>query len=218
MLNYLTVNTTIEIVCLLIAFICLLKDDSQIWQGFILYLFVTCVAEILGIYIKKQLHQSNAWVYNMSMIFEAIFVSLMYWILFGRYNKSKPIIAGGLILLGVIYIYDIMSHGLFDYNNLTYSVMSILYVFYAMFYYYSLLQDDEYIHLKYSAKFWWVTGTLFFYFGSTVCNLFYNSLLIVITPRHYLTYYIYNALNIILYGCWSYSFICKKWLMTTSEV
>ena len=30
--------------------------------------------------------------------------------------------------------------------------------------------------------------------------------------HQHLTYFIYKTLNVILYSCWSYSFICRKWL------
>jgi hypothetical protein len=72
--------------------------------------------------------------------------------------------------------------------------------------------------LKSSPEFWWVAGVLFFYFAATICNLFEEKLEdIVITSTQNLNYFVFKALNIILYSCWSYAFICRKWLKTSKS-
>ncbi|HTD99131.1 MAG TPA: hypothetical protein VK668_07570 [Mucilaginibacter sp.] len=224
MLNYFTLNTIVEIICFVVALICLVKDKSLAWRSMVLFLFITCVAELMGIHVKRlyladRAHvHPNLWLYNILLIFQAGFISLVFYHLLNKYSNSKPLILSGLALLAVIYIYEIVAHGIFKFNNLTNTVMSVMFVFYSLYYYYHLLKHDAYVNLKYEPAFWWIAGTLFFYFGITACNLFFDKLsTIVITPKHYLTYYIYNTLNIILYGCWSYSFICRKWLTRISE-
>jgi hypothetical protein len=224
MYRYFTFNTVVELICLLIAFLCLIRDKDLVWRSIILFLLITCIAEMLGIYIKwlylaDRVHvHPNVWVYNILMIFQAGFISLMFSALFKKYFNSKLIIISGLALLVTIYTYEICEDGLFKKHNLTTTTMSVLFVAYSLYYFYCLLKDEAYIRLKYYSPFWWVAGLLFFYFGSTACNLFYYKLSVVtVTPKHYLTYYIYNGLNLILYGCWSYSFICRRWLTTTSK-
>jgi hypothetical protein len=57
-----------------------------------------------------------------------------------------------------------------------------------------------------------VTGIFFFYFGTTSCNVFFHHLAPDASDTiKNLTGHIYNAFIFVLYGCWSYSFICKKW-------
>jgi len=236
MLKYLTINTDAEIICLIIALICVRNDKSIAWRSMTLFMFITCVAELLGVYfrslyLKDMAHaHPNGWVYNILIIFQAMYINLMFCHILNSYTNSKPLIICGVALLFVLYTYDLINHysseyrghsdyGIYKYNNLTNTVMSVLFVIYSFYYYYYLIKDKFYENLQTSASFWWVTGILFFYFGSTACNLFYNKLHgIVISPKHYLTYYIYNALNVILYGCWSYSLICRKWISTISKV
>lgn len=217
MLIYFTTSTVSELVCLLFAILCLLKDTSIIWRSMILYLLITCVAELFGKFIAIKTH-NNQWVYNIFLLFEGGFTHLMFSNLFRKYINSKPIIICGFALFLICYIAEMSHHGFFKYNNFTYFFMSILFVLYALYYYYLLLRDNDTIILKYSAEFWWVAGTLFFYFGNTVCNLFNSQLdTLQIFPNYQLAYLIFNVLNIILYGLWSYSFICRKWLATTSK-
>jgi hypothetical protein len=219
MLNLLTVNTVAELTCFLIALICLLKDSSIVWRCMALYLLSTCAAEILGLYVTGPKHLiSNHWVYNCFLTCEIGFTHLMFYYLLSRYINSKPLILTGLALLFLLYIIETFRHSFFVYNNLTFTVMSVLFVVYSLCYYYLLLKDERYVMLKYSAEFWWVAGTLFFYFSNTACNFFGNNLRSVIMPDgHTLNFYIFRALNILLYGCWSYSFICRRWIKVKSE-
>ena len=213
MLNYLTFTTAIEILCFLIALVCLRKDSDQTWNYFSVFLLITCFAELSGIYLKRNHHPHNAWVYNILMVFEAGFVNIMYLKIFKRTVKAKIIIISGIIIFVILYTFELLNHGIVEYNDLTYTVMSVILVIYALFYYYRLMSNDDYIQIGYSAEFWWVTGVLFYYFGETACDLFYDKLQAVyVTPLHTLTYYIYKVLNILLYGCWAYSFICRRWL------
>jgi len=214
MLKYITFNTGAEILCFLIAVICLSGNIKPVWKFFIPYLFITCATEFTGIYLKR-LHHPNQWPYNILLIVQILFNSLVFMHLFNKFIKSKAIITGGLIALFIIYAYDIISHGFFIINELTYSSMCVLFVIYCFYYFYLLLNNDEYIVLKYSANFWWVSGSLLFYFGSTAVNLFREQLTPIVVADHNLTYFINIILDIILYGFWSYSFICKKWLTPT---
>lgn len=225
MVGYFTFNTIVEVACLAIALFCLWRDPGPVYRSMILFLLITVTAEMLGVhfkklYLKDRIHNhSNAWIYNILLIFQAGFTYLFFHSLLSRYSKKyTAFILIALVLLSILYIYEISIDGVFNYHNLTNTVMSIILIFLGLFYYYHLLKDDEYVKLKHSSSFWWVAGTLFFYFGTTACNVFYSKLsAITVTPKHYLTYYIYNALNLILYGCWSYSFICRRWLTTTSK-
>jgi len=217
MYHYFTASTISELICFIFAAICLLKDTSVVWRCMILYLLITCIAEFAGVYVEIK-SRNNQWVYNIFLLFEGGFTILMFGYIFNQFNKSKLIIISGLVLFAILYIYELLSHGFFVYNYLTYKVMSILYVLYSFYYYYLLLNDAGYVRLKYASVFWWVTGTLFFYFGNTAVNLFDKHLAEVkIFGDQYLTYFIYKVLNITLYGCWSYSFICRKLLTLKSK-
>jgi hypothetical protein len=223
MLNYFTINTVAEIICFITALLCLTKDTSFYWRWLILFLLITCIAEITGIYCKRlyladKAHvPSNAWVYNVLIVFQASFFSLIFHHFLSRFFKSKPIIISGLAFLAAVYCYEIFLHGFFVYVELTNTTMSVLLVLYSLYYYFCLIKDDTFVNLKRDANFWWVTGVLFFYFGTTVFNVFYEQLTaIVLATKHDLKYlkYFHSFFNVILYGFWSYAIICRKWMIT----
>jgi hypothetical protein len=215
---YFTLTTVVELSCLIISIICLIKDKDLVWRSMIMYLLLTCIAEFAGIYIIKNTStQNNHWVYNIFLLSEAGFTSLMFSYLLSNYIKGKPLIIIGLTLILSFYIADLINHGFFEYNERTYTEMSIIFVFYSLYFFFLLLKDGRYIDVKYSAPFWWSVGTLFFYFGITAVNVFDARLDNVMLNGHHINFYIFRVLNVILYGCWGYSFICKKWLTTISR-
>ncbi len=224
MFRYLTINISVEIICLLTAFVCLKKNSGKAWLSMIPFLSMICLTEFGGkylkmIYLQDPVHNlPNSWLYNILLIFQALFISLHFKYLIGNYVNSKPLIYCGLALTTMLYIYELYDHGIYKYNNLTNTVLSVQFISYSLYYYYNLLKADSYVNLKFSPGFWWVTGILFFCFGTIIGSLFYYKLSpILISSKVYLTTYIYITLNIILYSCWSYSFICKKWQMSTSK-
>lgn len=218
MLNYFSASTISELICFVIASICLIKDSNVVWRSMVVYLFLTCVTELMGVYFAgPKLSISNHRVYNTYLIFEAGFTHLMFAFLINKYINSKPLIITGFAIFLLIYIWETVYNSGVQFNITSYKVLSVLFVVYSLYYYYLLLKDDHYIHLKYSPEFWWVAGALIFYFTNTACIIFYKPLsTMLLWNGHHLIHYIISALNILLYGCWSYSFICRKWLTPIS--
>jgi len=219
MLQCFTLNTSVEIICFLIALICLHNDAKVEWKLFIVFLFITCITEMAGVHFKKmyladRIHNPpNIWLYNILLLFQICFFSMIFEMLLSKYFNIKIVIFGIGTLLLAIHDYELYEHGIFAYNELTNTVMLVFIVLGSLYYFYLLLKDENYVDLKYAYDFWWVSGILFFYFGTTACNIFFRSL----SPEKiksikHLTYYIYNAFNIILYSSWGYSFICRRWL------
>jgi hypothetical protein len=210
MMHYITINTGTEILCFFIGLICIIKDKSTAWRLLLTFQFITCVAELTGIYVRRQ-HTSNAWVYNVLIVAECGVVSYFFYYLFSPYFKPLKWLLIWIGLFLCVYIYELVFLKQFKYFvDITDSVMSVAFVLASLIYYYLLQKDEAHRALKFSPEFWWVAGTLFFYFGSTVSNIFFQYLAQEDTAFNLTArYIIFNALNILLYSCWSYSFICR---------
>lgn len=213
---YFTINTCSELICFFVATICLYKDKSPAWKWLAFYMLLVCVTEFCGVYIKNQ-DKHNSWVYNILLFFEIGTVLIMLQTIAGKYIKNKTMVIGSAIVLATIYVYDLSLHGIFKRNYYTNIALAIAAVILSLYYFYSLLKDEEYINLKYSAAFWWVFGTFFYYFVDTTLNVFYPVLSKMLIAPNDTFAYIYKAANLILYGCWSYSFICKRTHPITSK-
>ena len=216
--DFITGNTLVEALCLIASVLCFRRHQKKVWRVFPIYLLAMCFTELYGIFLRKN-HHNNQWPYNFLILFDAIFINLVFAQLFKYYFKSSRITLIGLAVLLIVYLFEVQNHGfalIFDtrndlLNNITNNVMSVIFTLYALIYFYMLLKDERYIDLKYSADFWWVTGVLFFYFGSIIIKLFRG------LSHSELPYQIITVLIWIIYGCWIYSFICRRWLTMTLD-
>lgn len=211
MAGYFTINTVSEFVCLLTGLFCLTKDKSWAWRLMFFYMLINCAAEVTGIYIRVQLHHHNYPVYNIALLAECGTVTFFFYYLFKAYKSIRPYVISWLVIFMVMYITELVLNSMNQFLFFTASVMSIVFVLTALYFYYLMLMDEKYMRLSSYAPFWWVNGTLFFYFGSTACNIFFDYLIkdTHIVFGNSIRYLVFSILNIILYGFWSYAFICR---------
>ncbi|NHA04255.1 hypothetical protein G7092_10635 [Mucilaginibacter sp. HC2] len=210
MLKYFTINTVSEFICFGVALFCLFKDKSNAWRFFIVYLLVTCIVEILGIQCRKVWHTSNFMLYNIFVVVECTTISCFFYYLYKQYQYKSMWLIVWLIVFFVCYGAEMVTEKFNSFVFETTTLMSIVFVLASLNYYYLILKDEQFRQLSNYAPFWWVNGVLFFYFGSTACNIFFDYFmedksLISGSVR----YMIFNIIDIILYCCWSYSFICR---------
>ncbi len=207
---YFTINTVTEMICFLMGIIFLFRDKDFGWRLLCLYLLLVCAVEIGGIHLWKVLSKPNYMVYNLLLIFENLMVSYFLFYLIKPYKNrlSWLIVWQGLFL--VCFVVEMTDNQLGGFAFRTVIVMSVAFVVASLYFYYLMLSDDQFIQLWKHAPFWWVNGVLFFYFGSTACNVLFKYFLLDNTHlTASIRYWIFAVLNIILYTCWSYAFICR---------
>ncbi|QJB31805.1 hypothetical protein HF329_10920 [Chitinophaga oryzae] len=208
---YLTFNTVSELICLLAGSFCLYRDKEPAWRLLILYLFLVCCVEFSGIYFRKVLHQSNVPLYNIFLLIEGLAYSLFFYHLLRPYWRVGIWTAVWLLIFFAAFTTEVAITGLKSYANYTASTLAVVVVILCLCYYYCMLHASEYFELGKYAPFWWVNGTLFFYFGSTTTNIFFSFLMTDYGASFSFSirYIILNVLNILLYCCWSYAFLCR---------
>ncbi|PAW93987.1 hypothetical protein CKK33_10965 [Mucilaginibacter sp. MD40] len=208
---YLSINTFTECVCFLAAFVFLRKDKSLAWKMFIPFLLLTCATELGGIYMRHHLRVNNYPIYNIYLLFECGFTSLFFYYLYRPYHYPVKWLITWYAAFLALYLGELIHTNFSGFVSVTASVMSVVFVLASLYYYYLKLKDERFEPLLYSASFWWVSGALFFYFGSTACNNFLDYLAKYesITYNNSIRYIIFNVLDIIMYTFWSYAFICR---------
>jgi hypothetical protein len=212
--------TSAELICFITALVCLFKAKEFYWRLLILFMLITCAVEI-GCIPLKAIYKanpipinSNAWIYNIYIVIQIAVFTTVFYNLIGKYTRRNSLLLTGALVLVLIYVYELLTNkaGIYDYNSIAYSAMSVLFVLYCLYFYYLLLNSHAYTDLKFFPDFWWVTGTLFFFFGATAINLYYQILFEVPLSHRVFISYINDTLIVILYSCWSYAFICKRWI------
>lgn len=203
-----TSSSYIELLCLVFALYFLFKDKSTFWRITIWYMAVVMLTEIVGRYFARTYH-TNLCIYNIYTIFEISFITYGFYTFIKQYANIKHWLIATYAATMIIYTIFTLIYGINVYNAFTISVASVVFVIYGLLYFYLLLRDENYIDLKFHPAFWWVGGTLIFYFGSTLANFFDDIIQQKFLGKYNTRLIIYTTLNLFLYGFWAYSFICR---------
>ncbi|OCX52074.1 hypothetical protein BEL04_11255 [Mucilaginibacter sp. PPCGB 2223] len=207
---YITINTTAEFFCLMVSLFCLYKDKAPVWRAFILFLLITCMVEGIGIYVHHTLRQPNFAVYNVFLPVECFVQNCFFYYLYKPYHSHKKLLVAWLSLFAVFYFSELIILHFKAFTSVTSTLLSVQLILASVYYYYLLLKEEKYRRLSAYAPFWWVNGTICFYFGGVATNVFFSYL--VQYPgvfTHSARYIVFNILNVILYSSWAYSFICR---------
>lgn len=208
--SFFTINTVMELGCLAVATVCLYRERNSYWKSFIYYLLSVCVVEFVGIYLRKVHLPNHNW-YTACLWIECLMLSSFFYHLFSKYKIKLSLLYSWLGIFMVVYLAEIWYNKLDNFTFRTAAFMSVVFVIASLCFYVLILRDEVFRKLSTYPPFWIVNGCLFFYFGSTACNLFFDYLI----HDHYSTlslsirYLTFNILNILLYSCWSYAFICR---------
>ncbi len=172
-MHYFTVNTVIEWICFLTALFCLRRDKDPVWRRFPFYLFLVCLVETGGIYMRTVLEAPNAPLYNFYLLAECFVITTFLYHLIKPYGLKPWVpLAWGAVFLAA-WVTETLSGGLAYYSRHTAILLSVAAVIACLYYFYHVLRDDKYVRLATHPPFWWVSGTLMFYFGGIATYVFF---------------------------------------------
>ena len=216
LLKYCTTTIIAELICLMAACLFLYRDRQAAWRSQVFFLLFTVVVEIFGKTLKIA-NKTNDLIYNVYIIAETCFVLYVFRSLISPYKKRDKLFLATIVLYFLFYGLDTRNHGIYTFHNATTLLISVVFIGCGSYYLYLLINDERDIYLVRHGPFWWTAGALCYYYGSSV-NELYFTLLSAESERDY-TYRhsIFIILNLILYGCWSYSFYCR-YLQRTSTL
>lgn len=205
--------TLITITCLLatiVSFISLLKEKSYL--GSIPYfLALTTLVEGTGYLVYFILHKpNNYWVFNAFLPVEILYFSWLFYKILPPTRLNRFFLIAGTILFIATYLSESFQSSFTMMSNNAKKIAGFYITLLCLLYYYGLFKSKEYIELNKSIEFWIISGCFLFYVSSIVCDIFFDYLLIInyknLKPVRYI---IFIFLNLVMYGCWSYGFLCK---------
>jgi hypothetical protein len=212
-----TITTAIETICLLLALFLIAKEKKSLWQALLWLMVITVAVELAGNILGYVYYRNN---FRLYALFLPVSIAFTSWILYEcckEYFNSRRWILWALAILPLLYLYEFY----FPLTKSKYMIITQLYacIFFIItccLYYYHLLKQEEHIRLMRHAPFWIVTGIFIHYFSKTGIIFFFEYLvaqnkqsIISLENIRPVRYFIMVALNLILYGSWSYAFICR---------
>lgn len=200
----------IEAFCCICGFVFLNKDRS-VWKYFKWILLITVLKEVVG-YTTAILMpgQNNHWWFNIFLPVDFIIYTCILHYACRRYFRDRSVIILGSVCFAIIFFYESYMNSFAKYSLLASNIAAVYYLLFCCLYYFFLLKQEGYEDILRSPSFWVITGLFVFYFSRTACNVFFTYLVeineILLKPIRYV---IFIILGFILYGLWSYAFLCR---------
>lgn len=199
-----------ELLSFIVSLICFykLKGSNYIW--FIPFLLYTNIQEWGSRYGYLNINGSNALSLNIFNIVEFAFYSWLFYneAILAKKRKEILIITSSFFCFAFINILFIQGYNHF--HSYSYLLGSLMIIYYACSFFYSLFHSKGYINLLRFSMFWICTGLLFFYSGMFFYYIFFEALATKYIIKYLLLFNILmNIFNIILYTCLSVAFICR---------
>jgi hypothetical protein len=154
----------LEFIVAIIATIFYKKIPLNFRRYFLSYLYIICLVEISGHFIKKA-GLSNTWVYNTYTFFEFNLIFLMYYSI-TKDKLTKNIIKIFAIVLNLTAIFSIVYFGIHKYISLSVVVGSFFVTTILLLYLKEFINSDKILNYTRSIYFWLTVGLLVYYFGS----------------------------------------------------
>ncbi len=196
--------------CLIASILLVKVGIPKFWRLFIPYLLTTACVETYCLFLVKTSSQSISthWIYNIFMLMYLCFHLFLFSKLIALpYLKNILLV----VLAGLLgsYCWEWYSLGFSSFFVITNALVGISIVIFSIFYYYSLFYQEQIQNIISEPAFWFITGCLIFYAGSTAVNLNVNRLIILGQTNSFpFRYILVSILNIAMYSCWIKSFLC----------
>lgn len=175
------------------------------------YLFFIVVIELTGRYIRTELKQPNAWLFNISVPVEFLFYGFIVRLHFER--KLFKTVAEYFVILFFLFSLGnlLLIQGFYRFNTNILKVGSFSMIVLCCFYFVELVSKEGRVNLLREPMFWLTTGILLFNTGEFFYTLFSDYLIknhLDTTRRTFAS--INNKLIWVLYTCISIAIICIR--------
>lgn len=205
----LPIHILFEIGCFLISLVFWYKIRNSKLRWFMPFLLFMVVVELYGRYLRKELLQPNAWLYNLSVPIEYLFYSFIFLI----HYKSKLFQNAVKIFMVLFFIFIVANilviQGFHKFNTNILKIGSFSMIILSCLYFTELLKTESRINLLSEPLFWIATGVFLFNTGEFLYSLFSDFLIINHLDRTRIIFVtINNKLIWLLYTCLAISFLC----------
>lgn len=207
----LSIHIYFEIAALLasIIFWYKLKHSGLYWL--LPFLVFIVGIELTGRYIRTELKQHNAWLYNLSVPIEYLFYAFLFYLNYQKkvFQKVSFAFMIGFSIFTVINI--LFIQGITNFNTNILKIGSFCMIILSCLYFIELLSKEDQFNLFREPMFWIATGVFLFNTGEFFYTLFSDYLI-----RSHLdkTRKIFSSINNkliwVLYSCIAISILCIK--------
>jgi len=196
-----------ETIACILAIIVGNRDTRRL---FLPYLLLTISLKFAGFYSGKSPSEPNMIFFNINILLQAIFCTLLFCIFYPS-QWMRRVAIGSFIVFLVFFLVEITRTPISAYNLHSRQLLSFEVVLLCCLFYFSLIRNDSVLDPLSFPPFWIVTGLFFYYFGSMGLFAFRDSVAQLRLSNNISIYtLVIAAFNLILYGNWIIGFVCMK--------
>ena len=176
------------------------------------FLFFILAVELCGRFFYKELHVSNAWLYNFSVPVEYLFYTFLFYSFYKRkFNKTLAV-----VFLTVFPVWVLVSlvfiNGVYLFNDNFLMTGSISMVLFCFLFFIELLMNEELVNPFRQPIFWIACGLFLFNAGEFTYNTFLDILIGKWVYGKKLFEQINNNLIFVLYTSIIIAIIIPTWI------
>lgn len=165
-----------EIAAFIASVICFLKKPKSKLRWFLPFMLFVLASEFTGRYIRKILHEPNAWFFNISIPVQYCFYLFMFSISFES-RRLKKVAMYLLVLLPIFGLANLFFQKPEDVQTYTYIVCFAFVIFTTILFFIELFTVDYIQNPFTKGMFWVATGLLFFSLGLLPYYIFFQYIL-----------------------------------------
>lgn len=176
------------------------KFKSRFVFFFALFIYVSCVVELIGLYYLKIIEKHSAEMYNIYTFFEFNLVALIYYSII-KDSKSLKLIIILSVLFNLIYATSFFYEPLESYTAI---IQAPIVAVFLIIYLKELLNSDKILNYKKHLPFWLTAGFMIFYLSSIPFQFIRESM------DNRGMFYIQMFLIYIMHSCFIYGLLWSK--------
>lgn len=186
-----------------------IKHTSLKWLLPFLILIVS--VELYGRYLRKVLHQPNAWLYNISVPIEYLFYAVLFYLEYKLPKVKKATLAFMVLFLIFSLLNIAFVQGFYAFNTNILKVGSFSMMVFSCIYFVELFRQERHVQILKEPMFWLATGVFLFNTGEFFYTLFSDYLI-----QNHLdkTRKIFSSINNkliwVLYTCLIIAIVCTE--------
>ena len=204
-------NIYFEIAALLTSVIFWSKIKNSRLRWLLPFLLFIVMVELIGRYIRKELHTPNAWLYNISVPVEYLFYAFLFAPFYKR-KFSSIAVRLFLILFPIWCLANILFvQGFYNFNTNFLKAGSFFMILFCFLFFVELLMSEELINPFRQPVFWIACGLFLFNAGEFTYNTFFDLMILKWESTEKLFQQINNNLIFVLYSSIIIAIISSTW-------
>jgi hypothetical protein len=194
------VAIAIQFITLFVVTVKYKQFKSRFVFFFTLFIYVSCIVELIGLYYLKVIEEHSNEVYNIYTFFEFNLVALIYYSII-KESKSLKLIIILSVLFNLIYAISFFYQPLESYTAIIQApIVAVFFIIYLR----ELLNSNKILNYRKHLPFWLTAGFMIFYLSSIPFQFIRE------TMDNRGMFYIQMFLIYIMHSCFIYGLLWSK--------